>query len=188
MTKAALQEGIDLYRTTAPLSLQGKEALHQLLLQNALVPLEKLEELGGTQELSPDLCRFIYTTYNTGKTDPLSNERCTQNIHADGQRFEEYGVPVITRVWEVGNRYVLLLVSEEGLGAPILFSSAYDIQTKAIHPIDVSDINALPASEMHYSKDAIHYFSRNLSDPDTECAGTELATFDLKTGTLTVQK
>lgn len=114
-----------------PLSDTGKIMLKNILANEKLVELYDLDELEGINKLTKDLCNQIFDKYKTeNQGTAISGEQCSWNLN-DDKTYTDVN-PITITISEFNNDYLLLLIDEEGLGAPNLFTFLYDMKAGKI--------------------------------------------------------
>jgi hypothetical protein len=167
------------------LSQNGLNNLPQFLSKVGLSELASLREFGGTEDLSKDLCKRLYAKYNARYPSAmLSDESCERNLKEDNNTYEEYGIPLEVLIKELDNKYLLLLIKEEGLGAPILWFMVYNIETSNIAEINFKQINnGYAPPVIVYWQDKLYFWPMQIEP----FAKNPTAIYDLKTNYLEVK-
>jgi hypothetical protein len=118
-----------------PLSDESKGELQQFLAEINIPEIESLEELGGNKKLNRVLCEKIFSVFKQQNPGTgLQGKMCAWNTNEDGS-YEPQD-PLTFSLSELEERYLLLLIDENGLGAPKLFTYLYDRSDKKIETFD----------------------------------------------------
>mgnify|MGYP000977411386 CR=1 FL=1 len=149
----AFSEQNDVWRGNFPLSAVGKNALPDFLSKAGLTDIANLKIIGGTNLLTSDVCKKLFSKYQVIAKVKVDTSRCTTNLLSDSTFAD--GDPLVINLSEFDSKYLLLMIDEEGLGQPKMFSYAYSISTG-----EFSIIHREKAGDTYtYYGDSVLYFT-----------------------------
>jgi len=140
-------------RSNFPLSSVGLEALPTFLAQVELANILDLEQVAGTKKLNRQICESVFDKFRAENPNAgIKGEQCGWNLTEDGT-FSDVD-PLAFSLSDLDEKYLLLLIDEEGHGAPRLFTYLYDLQNGQVHVFSRPSLGEARA----YYHDGILYF------------------------------
>lgn len=136
-----------------PLTIMGKRALPVFLTQVGLGSISNLETVDGSEKLNQKMCNLIFKKYkieNSGTE--IAGKQCQWNINKDGTYADVD--PLQISFSEFNKKYLLLLIDEEGLGAPALFTYLYDLEKEKVLTFSRPSLG----QTVSYHQDDVIYF------------------------------
>jgi hypothetical protein len=155
------------YDNEAPLSEPAKQALPAFLNAATWEHLAGLQAFGGTQTVTPELCKRIYADF--AKAYP--------SMKVDAARCDSPS-PIRIIVREFEGKYLLVMIQENRPDGENLATAAYDLQTKKATFLDLTGVLA---DGIYYEEDLVFFAN---SDEEAEDLPTGL--YDFISGQLEV--
>ncbi|MDO8648705.1 MAG: hypothetical protein Q7R81_02885 [Candidatus Peregrinibacteria bacterium] len=139
-------------RKNFSLSARGQKALPGFLSKIGLPALSGLDEVAGMQKLNQKTCDSIFKKFKLeNPTSGIKGEQCGWNLNEDGTYTDVD--PLVFSLSELDGK-LLLLIDEEGLGAPTLFTYVYDMDSGKVSSFSRPSLGETTA---YYHNDMLYF-------------------------------